>query len=63
MATEDRTFKVTLNTSRSKPIKTKMNKTDSNVEVRINTNTVESEDTYYDEIYYYDGGGVEGYGD
>lgn len=57
---EDRTFKVKLNTQ-SQVIKTKLNKTSSTVEVKTDINTV-PEDIYYDEIIYYDGGGVEGYG-
>lgn len=61
MSTEDRVFKVTLNTSKSQPIKVSLNKTSSVLDVKMETNAP-SEETYYDEIVYYDGGGVDGYG-
>ena len=32
-------------------------------DVKFEPNTTMPEDIYYDEIIYYDGGGVEGYGD
>ena len=61
MSKEDRTFKVTLNTSKSKPIKVQLNKTTSVLDTRMDTNAP-AEETYYDEIIIYDGGDVDGYG-
>ena len=60
---EDRTFKINFNSSRSEPMKLKLNKTSSTIEVKTDMSCAPSEDTYYDEIIYYDGGGVDGYGD
>lgn len=63
MSNEDRRFNVSFNSSIQQNMKVKLNKVDSNVDININTSKVETGDTYYDEIIYYDGGGVEGYGD
>ena len=59
---EDRTFKVKLTSERSKTFKPKMYKIDQQLEIKGDFNNDKSEDIYYDEIIYYDGGGVEGYG-
>ena len=60
---EDRTFRMKFNSSNPAPIKLKMNKLSSTVDVKGDFASVPSEDVYYDEIIYYDGGGVDGYGD
>lgn len=61
MKKDDMTFKVKFISNNSEPMKVKMNKIDQTVNVSGNFNT-NTEDLYYDEIVYYDGGGVEGYG-
>lgn len=58
---EDSTFHMKFNSSFSEPIKLKLNKLSSVIDIKTDTNAP-SEDTYYDEIIYYDGGGVNGYG-
>lgn len=67
----DMNFKVTLN-SENQSIPTQLTKQTQNVSVepQISSNTINSsgvvnntsEDEFYDEIIFYDGGGVEGYG-
>jgi len=47
----------------SEPMKLKLNKTSSALDIKTDTSSAPSEDIYYDEIIYYDGGGVDGYGD
>ncbi len=59
---EDRTFKIKLSSQGSKTFKPKMYKIDQQMEIKGDFNNDKSEDIYYDEIIYYDGGGVEGYG-
>ena len=54
MSNEDRTFKIKLNTSKSKPIKVQLNKTSSDLDVRMDTNTP-AEETYFDDIIIYTG--------
>lgn len=61
MSNEDRTFKVKLNTSKSKPMKVQLNKTSSALDIRMDTNAP-AEETYFDDIIIYDGGDVDGYG-
>ena len=61
MSNEDRTFKIKLNTSKSKPIKVRLNKTSSDLDIRMDTNAP-AEETYFDDIIIYDGGDVDGYG-
>ena len=58
---ENNTFK--LNFSSSKTVFDKINftKTTSNINIPSNIQPTD-EDIYYDEVVYYDGGGVEGYG-
>ena len=67
----DMEFKVTLNSqNQSVPIQFQKNKTEIDTSTQFNSNVVESsgqvnnspEDGYYDEVIFYDGGGVEGYG-
>lgn len=67
----DKNFKVDLN-SQNISIPAQLEKTQSqvSVETNIKENTINAsgvvnnntEDSYYDEVIYYDGGGVEGYG-
>jgi len=61
MSNEDRTFKVKFNSIQSKPIKVKLNKVESVVDVKGEFDSKPAEDIYYDEIVYYDGGGVDGW--
>ena len=61
MKKDDMTFKVKFISNNSEPMKVKMNKIDQTMTIGGNFNT-NTEDLYYDEIIYYDGGGVEGYG-
>ena len=56
MSNEDRTFKVKLNTSKSKPIKVQLNKTSSVLDTRMDTNAP-TEETYFDDIIIYTQGG------
>lgn len=56
---DNRSFKVTLN-SNSSNFKTKLNKTSNALGTTISVRPIE-EETYYDEIIYYDGGGVNGW--
>lgn len=61
MSDENRTFKVKLLTAQSRPVKVKLNKVDSVVDVKGDFENKPAEDLYYDEIVYYDGGGVDGW--
>ena len=58
----DRSFKVKFNTSNNSFSKIKFNKTENTFKPKAEVTPVE-EDIYYDEIVYYDGGDVYGYGD
>ena len=58
----DNTFKVSFSSSQSTFDHLHFNKTSSNLNIHSNIGPTD-EDIYYDEIIYYDGGGVEGYGD
>jgi len=61
---DNRTFRVKLIQSNSKTFKPKFLKTNTTIDTKIDTGTTKpSEEIVYDEIVYYDGGGVEGYGD
>lgn len=55
-------FKTKFNSSKSKFSKIKFEKTDMTFDGKMNTSSSTSEDVIYDEIIFYDGGGVEGYG-
>ena len=41
---------------------TKFDKTDNSIDTKTDINNTPEEDVWYDEVIYYDGGGVEGYG-
>lgn len=43
--------------------KTSIDKIDNSINTKSDLNNSPEPDTWYDEIIYYDGGGVEGYGD
>ena len=58
---EDKVFKVKLIASQSKPMKIKLNKVEEVIDVHGDFDS-SPEDVYYDDVVYYDGGGVEGYG-
>lgn len=58
----DRSFKVKFNSSGSSFSKIKFNQTQNTFKPKAEVTPVE-EDIYYDEIIYYDGGDVHGYGD
>ena len=60
---EDRTFQMKFGSLKSEPMKLKLNKISSTLDIKTDTSSAPSEDVYYDEIIYYDGGGVDGYGD
>lgn len=65
-------FKVTLDkTSSSVPVQfeksqssfnTPIDKSDNSIDAKSDLNNKPEEDTWYDEIIFYDGGGVDGYG-
>lgn len=60
----DKTFKVSFAPSTTTFSKIKFEKTSSNlINFKVESGTSIPQDIYYDEIVYYDGGGVEGYGD
>ena len=61
MSNEERIFKVKLNSGNSQSLKVKLNKVDSTFDVKGEFNSKPTEDIYYDEIIYYDGGGVDGW--
>ena len=58
----DNTFKPTFSAQKSNFSNIKFNKTSNNMDIDAHVRPTD-EDIYYDEIIYYDGGGVEGYGD
>ena len=57
----DKVFKVKFNSSKSSYTDLKFNKTQSYFKPKSEITPTE-EDIYYDEVIYYDGGNVEGYG-
>ena len=44
-------------------VPTSVNTSSSTIETKTDINNQPVDDLYYDEVVYYDGGGVEGYGD
>ena len=58
----DRSFKVQFNNSTNVYSKLKCNRTSNNFKPKAEVTPTE-EDIYYDEVIYYDGGDVHGYGD
>ena len=58
----DRSFKVKFNSSTNSFAKIGFNKTQNTFKPKAEVTPVE-QDIYYDEIIYYDGGDVHGYGD
>ena len=58
----DRSFKVQFNSSNNSYSKVQFNRTSNNFKPKAEVTPTE-EDIYYDEIVYYDGGDVYGYGD
>lgn len=58
----DRSFKVQFNSSNNVYSKLKFNRTSNNFKPKAEVTPTE-EDICYDEIIYYDGGDVHGYGD
>ena len=61
MDIENRTFKVKMLATQARPVKVKLNKVEAVVDVKGEFDNKPSEDIYYDEIIYYDGGGVDGW--
>lgn len=59
MNSKDRLFRVKFNTE--KTFKPKFGKTESHFKPKAEVTPVE-QDIYYDEVVYYDGGNIEGYG-
>ena len=62
MNSVDRSFKVQFNSSNNFYSKLKFNRTSNNFKPKAEVTPTE-QDIYYDEIIYYDGGDVYGYGD
>lgn len=60
MDNKDRLFKIKFNTN--KAFKVKFDKSESHFKPKAEVTPVEQE-IYYDEVIYYDGGNIEGYGD
>ena len=58
----DGPVKVEFNKSESS-FRAPVDKTDNSIYAKSDVNNSPEPDTWYDEIIYYDGGGVEGYGD
>ncbi len=58
----DNTFKLKFSSAKSEFSNLKFSKTSNNIGVDTHMRPTD-EDIYYDEVVYYDGGGVEGYGD
>ena len=58
----DNTFKLKFSSQKSEFSNLKFSKTSNDFGINSNVRPTD-EDIYYDEIVYYDGGGVEGYGD
>lgn len=59
---DNNVIKTKLDDSQS-TFKTKVDNKDNSVHAKSDINNSPEPDTWYDEIIYYDGGGVEGYGD
>ena len=59
---EDRSFKVKLSSKGSTTFKPKMYEVNQSMVIKGDFDNNKSEEIYYDDIIYYDGGGVEGYG-
>ena len=57
----DDTFRVKFDSLHSNAIKIQLNKTKSVINTGSNIDNSKPEDIYYDEIIYYDGGGVDGW--
>ncbi len=55
-------FKTSFSSSKTSFQKIKFEKTNSTFDSKINTSTSVPTDVVYDEVIYYDGGGVDGYG-
>ena len=49
-------------TNLSQPLNTEVTTSDTNFETKTDINNTPVDDEWYDEIIYYDGGGVDGYG-
>ena len=60
MNNADRSFKVQFNTSNNFYSKIKFSKTENHFKPKAEV-TPKEEDIYYDEVIYYDGGGVDGW--
>lgn len=60
MSNADRSFKVQFNSTNNSYSKIKFNKTTNHFQPKTEVTPTE-EDIYYDEIIYYDGGGVDGW--
>ena len=58
----DRSFRVKFNSSTNTYSKVKFNKSQNNFKPKSEITPTE-QDIYYDEVIYYDGGDVKGYGD
>lgn len=59
---KDRTFKVGFNSSNNTYRKINFNKTNNSFKPKAEI-TPKDKEIYYDEVIYYDGGDVKGYGD
>lgn len=62
MNNADRSFKLQFNSSNNNYSKLNFNKSTNNFKPKAEVTPTE-EDIYYDEVIYYDGGDVYGYGD
>lgn len=62
MDNADRSFKIQFNNSKNVYPKVKLSETTNNFKPKAEITPVE-ENIYYDEVIYYDGGDVHGYGD
>ena len=62
MENSDRSFRIKFNNSTNVYSKLKFNRTSNNFKPKAEITPTE-EDIYYDEVIYYDGGDVHGYGD
>lgn len=60
MESKDRLFRVKFNTN--KTFKTSFNKIERHFKPKAEV-TPKEQEIYYDEVMYYDGGNIEGYGD
>lgn len=60
----EKVFKTVFNSDKTKYSKIKWNKTSSTIgSIEIHMGDSKPEEIYYDEVIYYDGGGIDGYGD